>query len=156
MSAAVTALDAYSEAVVDAVARVAPSVVNVEAEAARRGSGSRGPRRAAGGRGSGFVFTPDGFVLTNSHVVQRRRRGRRGRCRTARLRADLVGDDPDTDLAVLRAARPGAPLGRLGDSRALRVGQLVVAIGSPYGFQYTVTAGVVSALGRTLRARPAV
>jgi S1-C subfamily serine protease len=153
MSASLTALDAYSEAVVGAVARVAPSVVNVESEAPRREMASRGARRAAGGRGSGFVFTPDGFLMTNSHVVQGARRLVVALQDGRRLRADLVGDDPDTDLAVLRASGPGLAAAVLGDSRALRVGQAVLAIGSPYGFDCTVTSGIVSALGRSLRAR---
>lgn len=146
--------DAYSRAVIGAVERAAPSVVKVNAV---RGPapGARPPRREpdGDGSGSGFVFTPDGLILTNSHVVQGARRlsVRLGDGRDAA--ADLVGDDPHTDLAVLRiSASDLSPLA-LGDSAALRTGQLVIAIGNPYGYEHTVTAGVVSAVGRTLRAR---
>src|SRR5512147_3183113 len=137
-------LDAYSRAVVSAVDRLAPSVVRVE---------TRG-RRGQGG-GSGFVLAGDGFVLTNSHVV-------RGASHLGvvladhdqrSLPADLVGDDPDTDVAVVRVGATDLRPASLGDSRRLRAGQLVMALGSPYGFQSTVTSGVVSALGRSLRAR---
>jgi len=139
-----TLLDAYSEAVVRAVERAAPSVVHVAVR-------SRGRPGEAGG--SGFVLAPDGFLMTNSHVVH----GAMERWVTladgSRWPARLVGDDPESDLAVLRVDATGlVPIPR-GDSRALRVGQLVLALGSPYGFQATVTAGIVSALGRSLRAR---
>jgi S1-C subfamily serine protease len=160
------ALDAYSRAVTTVVERVSPSVVFLEVTLRPRRAGPprRGRPPGAGpesrGSGSGFVFTPDGLILTNSHVVHdavaieatlaahpdENWLGQR-------VRADLVGDDPDTDLAVLRVSVPGLVPVALGDSRALRVGQLVVAIGNPYGFQATVTAGVVSALGRSLRSQ---
>jgi S1-C subfamily serine protease len=136
-------LDAYSRAVVGAVETVGPAVLHLQVDA---GNGR-------GGAGSGVVFTPDGYVLTNSHVV--------GGAKTITatfpdgrsMAASLIGDDPDTDLAVLRLAGETPAFARLGDARRLRVGQLVIAIGNPFGFQATVTAGVVSALGRTLRAR---
>jgi S1-C subfamily serine protease len=135
-------LDAYSEAVAGAVERVGPAVAHIEVELAQG-------RRS--GAGSGFAFTPDGLLLTNSHVVSKARRIRATFADGLSRDADLIGDDPHTDVAVLRISASGLPTTQFGVSRSVRVGQLAIAIGNPYGFQHTVTAGVVSALGRTLR-----
>jgi S1-C subfamily serine protease len=134
-------LDAYSAAVIHAVEMVGPAVVKIDAER---------------GGGSGVLFTPDGLILTNSHVVDRAARLTAVLPDGRSMTADLVGQDADTDLAVVRIEAPvGSPLpwATLGDSRAVRVGQVAIAIGNPYGFHHSVTAGVVSALGRSLRGR---
>jgi len=128
-------LDAYSRTVTSVVDEVGPAVVGVS------------------GLGSGLIITPDGYVLTNSHVASAARRFELKLRDGLILRAELVGKDSHTDLAILRASETGLPSARLGDSSQLRAGQLVVAIGSPFGFQSTVTTGVVSAVGRTLRAQ---
>ena len=142
-------LDAYSHAVSSAVEKAGPAVVKIEVK--QWVAGPQGPAER-GGSGSGFVFTPDGLILTNSHVVQNAVKlevlfqdGRREA-------ADLVGEDPHTDLAVLKVSSPVMAVAELGDSASLKVGQLAIAIGNPLGFDTTVTAGVVSALGRSLRA----
>ncbi len=137
-------LDTYSQTVAAVVNRVAPSVVNIRVISGERGQGS----------GSGFVIAPDGFILTNSHVVHGARELEVTLHDARTLPARVVGTDPDTDLAVIRVdpATETLPHVRLADSARVRVGQIAVAVGSPYGFQQTVTAGIVSALGRTMRA----
>jgi S1-C subfamily serine protease len=144
-------LDAYSAAVIRATEMVGPAVVKIEVEQKKRTIRGR-EVKPPGGSGSGFVFTPDGFILTNSHVVSGANKIYVLMHDGARHLADLVGNDPDTDLAVIRINGPRMQAARLGASQALKVGQLAIAIGNPLGFQTTVTAGVISALGRSLRA----
>jgi len=136
-------LDAYSQAVIRAVEAVGPAVASIE---------------AGRSRGSGFIFTPDGLLVTNSHVIAGMRPLTVSLADGRTFPADVIGDDPETDLAVLRLGVPAGgaaplPWATLGDSRAVRVGQVAIAIGNPFGFQHSVTSGIVSALGRSLRSR---
>jgi S1-C subfamily serine protease len=143
-------LDSYSKSITQAVATVGPAVVNIRVPRA-----SRDQRRGAesGGSGSGFVIAPDGFILTNSHVVHAAARMEVTLADGRVFDANLVGDDPETDLAVIRINAPQLVHAHFGDSKSIRVGQIAIAIGSPFGFQQTVTAGVVSALGRSMRSQ---
>ena len=140
-------LDEYSRTVVSVAERVAPAVVNIDIKQQRR---SRQGAREIGGSGSGFVIAPDGFILTNSHVVHEATQITVNLPDGREYAGRLIGDDPETDLAVIRIDAPQLVHVRLADSENLRVGQLVVAIGNPLGFQASVTAGVISALGRSM------
>lgn len=149
-------LDAYSRAVIHAAEVVSPSVVNIEVQQdvrARDGQGQPSTVRRTIGHGSGFVLTPDGFILTNSHVVHGADALQVTLADGHRAPADFIGDDPDSDLAVIRVRTSDLTHVTLADSQAIRVGQLAIAVGNPLGFQCSVTAGVVSARGRSLRAK---
>src|SRR5512139_2253496 len=146
-------LDAYSRAVIQAAEQISPAVVNIEIN---KGANGQGPTRSRfpgerRGTGSGFIFTPDGYILTNSHVVHSATHLAVTLSDGREFKAELIGDDPATDLAAIRISGENLAPVKLGDSQQVRVGQVAIAIGNPYGFQTTVTAGVVSALGRSLR-----
>ncbi|NJL10102.1 MAG: trypsin-like serine protease [Calothrix sp. SM1_7_51] len=146
-------LDAYSQAVINVVEKVSPAVVNIDVQRRVR---SRNPYQQSpevSGNGSGFIFTRDGFVLTNSHVVHDASKIEVTLSDGRTYEAQIIGDDPDTDVAVIRIHAPNLVAAKLGDSQSLKVGQLAIAIGHPYGFQTTVTTGVISALGRSFRSQ---
>jgi S1-C subfamily serine protease len=140
-------LDNYSHAVTQAVERVSGSLVKIDVQSSRRAN-----RPGSEGSGSGFVFTPDGLILTNSHVVHDAAKISLTFTDGSRSGAVLIGEDPDTDIAVLRTEHPIFSPAALGISKRLRIGQIAIAVGNPFGFQFSVTAGVVSALGRSMRA----
>ena len=146
-------LDAYSQAVIFAAEKVSPSVVNIDVQKKLRGRQTGNPRYPDNIRetGSGFIFTPDGFTLTNSHVIHHADKIDVTLSDGRSFQANIVGDDPDTDLAVVRINGSNFVSAPLGNSEKIKVGQLVIAIGNPYGYQCTVTSGVISALGRSLR-----
>lgn len=148
-------LDAYSQAVINVVEKVSPAVVNIDVQRQLKGlrRNNQTFSQEVRGNGSGFIFTPDGYILTNSHVVHDASKIEVTLSDGRSYAAQMIGDDPDTDLAVIRINAPNLVAARLGDSQSLRAGQLAIAIGNPYGFQTTVTTGVVSALGRSFRAK---
>lgn len=143
-------LDSYSRAVIGAVEKVSSAVVNIAIRQNSQGSYQMPPQEVQGS-GSGFLFTPDGFIITNSHVVHNASEISVTLSDGRHFQANMIGDDPHTDVAVIRVNGADLPYAQIGDSDGLQVGQLVIAIGNPYGFQFTVTAGVISALGRSLR-----
>jgi S1-C subfamily serine protease len=140
-------MDPYSEMIIQAVQSIKNAVVKIEVF--RRQKGKLGPA----GSGSGFIFSSDGLIFTNSHVVKDAEKIMVSLLNENEIEATLIGQDPDTDLAILKIYSHGYSVARLGDSSQLQIGQLVIAIGNPYGYQHTVTTGVVSALGRTLRSQ---
>jgi S1-C subfamily serine protease len=144
-------LDAYSRAVIGVVARVSPAVVHIHVK--KKVSRSEMPRPEMEGSGSGFIITPDGYIVTNNHVVEESNSIEVSLSEGITCSAVVIGQDPATDIALLRISGSGLPMVSLGDSDKLYVGQMAVAVGNPLGFQSTVTAGVISALGRSLRSR---
>jgi S1-C subfamily serine protease len=148
-------LDAYSQAVISVVQKVSPAVVNIDVQrqVAGRNGNYQPYTEEVEGNGSGFIFTPDGYILTNSHVVHGATKMEVTLSDGRSYGTELIGDDPDTDLAVIRINAPNLITASLGNSESLRVGQLAIAIGNPYGFQATVTSGVISATGRSFRSR---
>ncbi len=146
-------LDAYSKAVIQAAELVTPAVVRIDVKKNGSNSGMSDGAGVDGGSGSGMIFTSDGMILTNSHVIHEGRHIDVTLLDGRKYRAQVIGDDAATDIGVIRIVAPDLAMVKFGDSKQLRVGQLVVAIGNPFGFQCTVTAGVVSALGRSLRSQ---
>ncbi len=148
-------LDAYSQAVINVVEKVSPTVVNIDVQKwmTGRGRNYQPLTQEVRGNGSGLLFTQDGYILTNSHVIHGASKIQVTLSDGRSYDAEMIGDDPDTDLAVIRIHAPNLIAARFGDSQALRVGQLAIAIGHPYGFQTTVTTGVISALGRSFQSR---
>jgi S1-C subfamily serine protease len=148
-------LDAYSQAVINVVEKVSPTVVNIDVKKwlTGRSRNYQPLTQEVRGNGSGFIFTQDGYILTNSHVIHGASKIQVTLSDGRSYDAEMIGDDPDTDLAVIRIHAPSLVAARFGDSQALRVGQLAIAIGHPYGFQTTVTTGVISALGRSFQSR---
>lgn len=148
-------LDAYSQAVVSVVDKVSPAVVNIDVHRQLRGRrrNNQSVAQELRGNGSGFIFTKDGYILTNSHVVHNAIGLEVTLSDGRHFPAQLVGDDPETDIAVIKIHAPNLVAAQLGDSQSLKAGQLAIAIGNSYSFQTSVTTGVVSALGRSFRAR---
>ena len=148
-------LDAYSQAVINVVEKISPAVVNIDVQRRVKSSNfyQQGSGQEVGGNGSGFIFTQDGYILTNSHVVHDASKIEVTLSDGRSYQAEIIGDDPDTDVAVIRIHAPNLVAAKLGNSQSLKVGQLAIAIGHPYGFQTTVTTGVISALGRSFRSR---
>ncbi len=148
-------LDAYSQAVIGVVDKVSPAVVNIDVHRQLKGRrrNNQSVTQEVRGNGSGFIFTKDGYILTNSHVVHNATGLEVTLSDGRRFLSELVGDDPETDIAVIRIHAPNLVAAQLGDSQSLKAGQVAIAIGNPYGFQTTVTTGVVSALGRSFRAK---
>jgi S1-C subfamily serine protease len=138
-------MDAFSKMIVDAVDKVKNSVVKIDVYKTVKG------KLRPAGSGSGFIFSSDGFIFTNSHVVHDAEKIMVSLFNENEIEATLIGEDPDTDLAIIKVYTHGYSVAKLGDAGSLQIGQFVIAIGNPYGYQHTVTAGVVSALGRTLR-----
>ena len=146
-------LDAYSQVVTSVVEQVSPAVVNIDVQRWVRGRSRiyQPFTQEVSSNGSGFIFTQDGYILTNSHVVHNASKIKVTLCDGRSYDGEMIGDDPDTDVAVIRIHAPNLVAARLGDSQSLQVGQVAIAIGHPYGFQTTVTTGVISALGRSFR-----
>ncbi|MFC1584331.1 S1C family serine protease [Fibrobacterota bacterium] len=145
-------MDAYSQAVISASSKISPSVVKIDVppENMKKGRHKEGARPERGGSGSGFIIAPDGYVITNSHVIGKADTANVTLLNGNRFQSQLVGNDPFTDIAIIRIDAPGLTAAHFGDSKLLQVGQMAIAVGNPFGFQCSVTTGVISALGRSL------